>query len=132
MHWNLGGWLGCQLGGSAWMLVASLLSFRSDAATAVTVLAFFTIVNLVGAAVWRWKHRLSPYVAVQILLPVLGAFSLATVFVLEHAGLYEAIQIGGKVSASSSYFLIFAIVIVLMAVFYFRFGRRSKSSDETA
>ena len=114
------------------MLVASLLSFRSDASTAVTVLVFFAIVNLVGAALWWWRHRLSPYVAVQILLPVLGAFSFATVFVLDRAGIYEAIQIGGTVSASSSYVLILAIVIALMVVFYFRFGRRSKSSDETA
>ena len=114
------------------MLVAGLLSFRSDIATAVTVLAFFAIVNLVGAALWRWRHRLSPYVAIQMLFPVLGAFSLATVLVLDRAGIYEAIQIGGKVSASSTYVLIVVIVVALMVTFYFRFGRRSKSSDESA
>lgn len=118
MHWNPGSWWGCQLGGSSWILIAGLLSFRSNQATAITVLVFFAIVNLVGVALWRQKHRLSPYVAVQILLPVLGAAGLATVFELERAGIYEAIQIGGKISASSTYVLISAAVIVLMAVFY--------------
>ena len=124
MQWNLYGWLGGQLGGSAWMLVAGLLSFSADRTSAVTVIVFFALANLVGVILWRRRNRLSPYAAIQILLPVIGVLSLAAVYVLERAGIYETIQVGGTVSAKATYVVIAVVVAALMLMFYMQFGRK--------
>ena len=130
MQWNLGGWLGGQLGGSVWMLVAGLLSFFENPIAAKTVIALFAVANLIGIMMWLRRKRLSPYAAIQMLLPVLGVFGLAAVFVLDRAGVYETIQIGGTISARATYVAIVLIVAALMLIFYFRFGRRSEKNDE--
>ena len=132
MKWNLGGWLGGQLGGSVWMLVAGLLSFSTNPTTALTVIIFFALANLIGAVLWARRDRLSPYVAIQILLPVLGVFGFAAVFVLDRSGIYETIQIGGTISAQATYIVIVLVVTALMLMFYYRFGRRSRKNDEVA
>ena len=130
MQWNLGGWLGGQLGGSVWMLVAGLLSFFDDPKTAVTVIVLFALANLVGVILWSRRDGLSPYAGIQILLPVLGVFGLAAVFVLDRAGIYDAIQIGGTISAYVTYTAIVVVAAALMLMFYFRFGRKSEKNDE--
>jgi len=131
MQWNLGGWLGGQLGGSVWMLVAGLLSFSENPTAATTVIVLFVLANFIGTMLWRRRERLSPYAAIQMLLPVLGVFGLVAVFVLNRAGVYETIQIGGTISARVTYAAIVLIVAALMLIFYFRFGRRSEKKDET-
>jgi len=113
------------LGGSAWMLVAGLLSFSTNPTTAFTVIVLFALANLIGAVLWARRDRLSPYVAIQILLPVLGVFGFVAVFVLDRAGIYEKIQIGGTISARATYIVIVLVVTALMLMFYYRFGRRS-------
>lgn len=132
MQWNLGGWLGGQLGGSVWMLVAGLLSLSEDPIAAATVIVFFVLVNFIGTMLWRRRERLSPYAAIQLLLPVLGVSGLAAVFVLDRAGVYEKIQIGGTISARATYATIVLVVAALMLFFYFRFGRKSEKKDEAA
>ena len=124
MQWNIYGWLGGQLGGSVWMLVAGLLAYSSDPMAAATVFVFFAVANLVGVILWRRKDSLSPYAGIQILVPVLGALGLAAVYVLDRAGIYEAIQIGGAVSARGTYIIIALVVAALMLMFYFQFGRK--------
>ena len=130
MQWNLGGWLGGQLGGSVWMLVAGLLSFSTDPTAAMTVIVLFALANLVGVILWRRRDGLSPYAGIQILLPVLGVFGLVAVFVLDRAGIYESIQVGGTISAHVTYIVIVVVVTALMLMFYFRFGRKSEKNDE--
>ena len=132
MQWNLGGWLGGQLGGSVWMLVAGLLSFFENPIAATTVIALFAVANLIGIIMWLRRKRLSPYAAIQMLLPVLGVFGLAAVFVLDRAGVYETIQIGGTISAQATYATIVLVVAALMLIFYFRFGRKSAKKGEAA
>lgn len=124
MQWNLGGWLGGQLGGTAWILVAAILSFRVDVTTAVLVIALFLIANIIGIAIWRRRDRLSAYAGIQIFLPILGAVGLAAVYVLQSARIFEAIQVGATVSARSTYFIIILVIAALMLMFYFQFGRR--------
>ena len=112
------------------MLVAGLLSFFENPIAATTVIALFAVANLIGIIMWLRRKRLSPYAAIQMLLPVLGVFGLAAVFVLDRAGVYETIQIGGTISAQATYVAIVLIVAALMLIFYFRFGRRSEKKDE--
>ena len=63
MQWNLGGWLGGQLGGSVWMLVAGLLSLSEDPIAAATVIVLFVLANFIGTMLWCRRDRLSPNVS---------------------------------------------------------------------
>lgn len=124
MQWNLGGWLGAQLGSTVWILVAGVLSLWVDVKTALVVMALFTVANVIGIAIWRHRDELSAYAGIQTLLPVVAVVGLATVYVLDRAGIYEAIQVGGTVSARSTYAVIILVVAALMFMFYFQFGRK--------
>lgn len=123
IQWNAGGWFGSQLGVSAWMLVAGALALQQDTSAGLMVLALFLIANTIGAGLWSQRDRISPYTGIQTLLAVLGATGLAAVYVLDRAGIFEAIQIGAKASARSTYLILILVVAVLMISFHFRFGR---------
>lgn len=125
LRWNIGSWLGAQLGGSCWILVAGVLALRFDVSTALLVIFLFVIPNLIGLAIWRQRERVSAYAGMQLLLPILGAFGLAAVFLLERAAIFEKIQIGASVTATSTYGIILLVVAALMLLFYLQFGRNS-------
>ena len=129
LQWNAGGWFGSQLGGTAWMLVAALLTTFQDLVTGLILLAVFAVPNAVGSVLWTRRKSTSCYAATQLLLFLIGVFGLLAVYVLEHRHLWESIQTGGTVSAGSAYVTVVAVVAILMVVFYFRFGRDSKGSD---
>lgn len=129
MHWNLGGWLGGQLGGTLWILIAGLIASTMRFATGLVVVGLFVAPNIFGFWLWSNRDRIAAYRATQILLPIEGAFGLAAVFVLDRAGLWEAIQQGGSVSAETTYVLIVIIVIALMLLFRHRFGGASESDQ---
>ncbi|MFQ5547663.1 MAG: hypothetical protein ACE5FV_05190 [Woeseia sp.] len=124
MQWNLGGWLGAQLGGSVWILVAGILSLRADVNAALVVIGLFILANLIGLAIWRHRERLSAYAGIQLFLPVLLVVGLAAVYTMERAGIYETIQVGGSVSAGSTYGILVLVVLGLMLMFHFRFRRK--------
>jgi len=124
MRWNIGGWLGAQVGGTVWILVAGILSLWIDVNTAMIVIGLFVIANVVGMLIWRRRDKMSAYAGIQTLIPIVGAAGLATVYMLERSNIYEAIQVGGTVSARSTYGIIVLVVAVLMLMFYFQFGRK--------
>ncbi len=124
MQWNLSGWLGAQLGSTVWILVAGILSLWVDVNTAIVVIALFVVANVIGMAIWRRREKLSAYAGIQILLPIVGVIGLATLYVLERSTIYESIQVGGTVSARSTYGIIIVVVAALMLMFYFQFGRK--------
>jgi len=120
MRWNLGGWLGGQVGGSCWMLVAGLLSIPANSNAAITVLGLFVLANFAGWLIWRRRDSLSPYKGLQLLVPVLGATGIAAVYVLDNAGIYESIQVGSSVTAWETYVIFVGVVVVLMVMFWWR------------
>ncbi len=124
MQWSLGGWLGAQLGGTAWILVAGILSLWVDVTTAMAVIALFVFANVIGMAIWRRRETLSAYAGIQIVLPIVGIVGLAAVYLLDRAGIFESIQVGGTVSARTTYGIIILVVPALMLIFYFQFGRK--------
>ena len=130
MQWNIGGWVGAQLGCSIWMLIAGILSMRHDVIAAVIVIGLFIVVNLAGVTLWTRRESLSAYAGIQILLPIMGVGGIGAVYVLDRAGIYEAIQVGGKVSAWSTYVILIAVVAALMLMFYFQAGRKGKSGGD--
>lgn len=124
MRWNIGGWLGAQVGGTVWILVAGILSLWIDVNTAMIVIGLFVIANVVGMLIWRRRDKMSAYAGIQTLIPIVGAAGVATVYMLERSNIYEAIQVGGTVSARSTYGIIILVVAVLTLTFYFQFGRK--------
>jgi hypothetical protein len=124
MRWNLGGWLGGQLGGSCWMLVAGLLAIPADLTAAIEVLLLFAMANLAGWLIWRRRESLPPHKGLQILLPVLGATGMAAIFVLDRAGIYESIQAGGSVTARQTYVILVGVIAALMVMFWWQNRQR--------
>ena len=119
MAWNLGGWLGVQLGGSAWLAVAGILALNHHVPAALSVLVLFAVVNVYGWTLWTRRLDIAAAGAMQRLLLVLGGSSLLAVFVLDQIGIFEAIQIGGRVSARAAYVIIFAAFGALMFMFQY-------------
>ncbi len=120
MRWNLGGWLGGQLGGSCWMLVAGLLAMPADAQAALIVLGLFLLANLAGWLIWRRRDSLSPYKGLQLLIPILGLTGIVAVHVMDRAGIYESIQVGASVTARETYTILIVVVAVLMVMFWWQ------------
>jgi hypothetical protein len=129
MQWNRGGWMGGQIGGTLWMLVAGLLALPKDAASASIVLVLFAAVNLLGILLWRRRAELPVLAAFLILLGALGAAGCAAIFTLDHAGIWESIQIGRRVSAGASYIVLAAVVLGLALLFTLR-SRRSGEGEQ--
>ena len=122
-QWNLGGWLGAQLGGTCWILIAGLFALPSDTQVGLTVITLFVIPNVIGWRFWRARNRWSAYRALQIMILVEGAFGLMAVYVLDRVGLWETIQQGGTVSAEATYGIILIVIASLMGMFYLQSKR---------
>lgn len=126
LSWNRGGWLGGQVGGSCWMLVAGLLSIPANLDAAIAVLGLFALANFLGWLVWRRLESLSPYKGLQMLIPILGAIGIAAVYVLDSAGIYESIQVGASVTASETIAVLIGVVVVLMIMFWWQDRQHKK------
>ena len=120
IRWNPGGWFGSQLGGSCWMLVAGLLAIPADLTAAIVVLGLFAAANLAGLMIWRRRDSLSPYKGLQLLVPLLGGAGIAAVYVLDRAGIFEAIQVGASVTAVETYAILIIVVAALMILFWWQ------------
>ncbi|MCZ6827170.1 MAG: hypothetical protein O7D88_06705 [Gammaproteobacteria bacterium] len=126
LSWNRRGWLGGQVGGSCWMLVAGLLSIPANLDAAIAVLGLFALANFLGWLVWRRRESLSPYKGLQMLIPILGAIGIAAVYVLDSAGIYESIQVGASVTASETIAVLIGVVVVLMIMFWWQDRQHKK------
>ena len=126
LSWNRGGWLGGQVGGSCWMLVAGLLSIPANLDAAIAVLGLFALANFLGWLVWRRRESLSPYKGLQMLIPILGATGIAAVYVLDSAGIYESTQVGASVTASETIAVLIGVVVVLMIMFWWQDRQHKK------
>lgn len=119
--WNAGGWFGSQLGASLWLLVAALLAAIQAPEVGLKLLLVFLFANTVGYLLWH-KRWFSCYASIQALIGLLGLCSLYAIYLLDHAQLWRAIQKGGSISAQSGYYLVAAVTLILMLMFYIRFG----------
>ena len=86
-QWNRGGWFGSQLGATLWLvLLGSVLLAQSRWVGGLVVL-FGLIPNLVGLLIWRRRHSVSPYPAIQALLAVCGLAALCAMLSIRAAGI---------------------------------------------
>jgi hypothetical protein len=75
-QWNTGGWFGSQAGGTSWMLVGAASVFTQAPRIAAVFLACFLLANGIGTWMWCRRDCLRPYLALQLLLLVVGVSGL--------------------------------------------------------
>ena len=121
-RWNKGGWFGSQLGGTAWMLVGSVVLFPPAPEVAGIWIACFAVANGIGSWMWRRRERIRPYPALQSLLLACGVSGLTALVALHvlRPGLQIARPFGMDL-ADEPRNLVWLIIVVasLMAWFHF-------------
>ena len=123
LDWNANGWFGSQLGGTVWILVAAAIALGHNTWTGLTLIVIFLIPNIVGYLLWSRKY-FSCHASIQSLFGLSWVFGMLSIYVLDRSHLWLEIQKGGSISAISGYFLITLIILILMLMFYLRFGRK--------
>ena len=108
-----GGWVGSQLGGTAWMLLLALMvGTQGSLFTAASVVALFAFANGVGVALWALRHRLRFWTALIWLVVACGATGAASVYVLQTAAAWEAVQVEPWVYPAEAGYVVLAVVCV--------------------
>lgn len=130
--WNgkHGGWVGSQLGATAWLFLAGMLATNEGSmSSGLTVCGLFLIVNGIGLVFWACRRRLRYSTALTLLLLVSGTASTVAIYVLNAAGAWEAIQMEPWVfSAGTSYLFVVAVHLVAAVVFHRVFRRETSAS----
>jgi hypothetical protein len=138
-HWKMGGWLGGQLGGTAWMFVGAVVLVRHAPEVAGVWLVCFSVANAIGFCMWRRRDRLRPYPALQALLLACGVNSLMALIALHvlRPGLRIARPIGIYLADKPQQIPWFLVLVVsLMTYFHLmEWGakqERSRSEGQTS
>ena len=72
-QWQSGGWFGCVVGGSAWMIsTAAILAFNGQPTLALIPLGCCLVGNFVGCALWYRRDRVRPFPALIGILTLLS------------------------------------------------------------
>ena len=85
-QWNWGGWFGSQVGATLWLVLLGALLLAQGKPAGGLVMVFGVVPNLVGLALWRRRHSVSPYPAIQALLAVCGVCALGALVFLRASG----------------------------------------------
>jgi hypothetical protein len=74
-QWNMGGWLGGQIGGTAWMLPTALMCYLKDGAIGIALVCLFfcALCNAIGIWLWSRRDRIAPFPAQMVLMLVCTA-----------------------------------------------------------
>ncbi len=91
-QWSPGGWFGAQLGGTVWMLIAAVVLIPEGAEVAGIALLCFSVPNLVGLLLYRQRHRIAPYPALQGLIFVIGIVTAIIVVYLNQSGFVQKVD----------------------------------------
>ena len=106
-----------------WILVAAAISLGHEVSTGIILILLFLVPNIVGLILWHLR-KLTCYQSMQILFVLCGISGLLSVYVLDQNNLWLEIQKGGAISKEAGYFLLTATVLVVMAWFHLKFGRK--------
>jgi hypothetical protein len=117
--WNLGGWLGSQLGGTLWILILGLLLVPRDFGAGSVCLGVFVLCNLGGFLLWRSRQSLSAYAGLQGLLAILFAGVVVVYVTLLLRGPSKPPEPGALVSTSLP-LVVVVMFPALMLLFYLR------------
>jgi hypothetical protein len=117
-HWNLGGWLGAQLGSTLWLFLLAFVTMGKDAGAGLALFGAGLAANGVGFLLWTSRARLRPYVALQLLIAAIGASTLAAFLVLDAKGLLAGLD--PRIASTRTYYGLLAIYPGLMLLFALR------------
>ncbi len=120
MKLQASGWFGAQLGGTIWILIAAAAVWVLDAPEFIDLIGIFLAANLIGFGLWSYRHKVKPLLALELLIVTVALAGLLSVYILDKAQLFMRIQVGGQVSAQSTYIIIVAISLSLMLLFYWQ------------
>ena len=115
MRWA---WFGGQLGCSLWMLVAAVIAgLEGSFQSTIYVLGLFAILNGIGLLLWFSRRKLRLRNAVTTLLIASGTLGITTIYILNSAGVWEAIQLSPWVFSAETSYVILAVVHVVVLLF---------------
>ena len=80
----------------------------------------------VGVALWSRRSRMAMVSAVQFLLATFWVCSIAAIFVIDGAGLWETLRIGGGTNMPASWAYVILTVLVLAVGVTCEFRRRKQ------
>ena len=114
-----GAWVGTQVGCTAWQAIAATLAIVEGSMSALIVFMLFVGANAVGLLLWTLRHRLGLWNALMLLVLVCGTTSIGALYVLDVAGLWDAIQMEPWVyPAEKSYVAIPAVHLAVLFVLF--------------
>ena len=91
------------------------------------VLALFFVANGVGGVLWRQRSRMSLFSGMQVLLAAIWACSIAAIFAIDRAGLWDTLSVGGRNNPSALRTYVMVTVLVLALELLFQLLQHKKS-----
>ena len=85
-QWNLGGWLGAQIGGTVWMVILGFTLIAREPVFALVSLGLALLVNGLGLWLWSRRDRLEPYPCIQGLLATVAIATLILLVTFDATG----------------------------------------------
>ncbi len=67
LQWNLGGWIGAQLGSTVWLAICGCVTMTYNLGVGLGIVGCFLAANAIGFLLWRSRARLAPHLGVQLL-----------------------------------------------------------------
>jgi len=128
LRWNAGGWFGAQIGSTVWILVSAFLAVVQEPATGALLFGLFLLPSIIGTVLWK-RRFLSCYASMQYLLLAILISGLFAIYLLDGAKIFESIQTGASIPARSAYFTLSTVIVMLMVLFFIRFGRAGDKGD---
>jgi hypothetical protein len=124
-QWNIGGWLGAQVGGTVWMVILGFTLIQRNSWMACLCLGMALLVNLLALWLWSRRDRFAPYPCIQGLLAAVTLATLAILVTFDATGRLADLDPRFRNNPRGLYTLLFMFP-ALMAMFHFqnRLGRK--------
>jgi hypothetical protein len=114
-QWNTGGWFGAQIGSTLWLFLLGAMILNANAVIGFVLLFLFILPNLVGWIIWRERHRIEPYPAIQALLGMIGFSSLFAVIILDLSGYLAKLEPGMRDIPKQAYWYLLIFPVMMIA-----------------
>jgi hypothetical protein len=124
-QWNTGGWFGAQIGSTLWLLLIGAMILNTNAIMGSILLFLFILPNLAGWILWRERHRIEPYPAIQSLLGTIGLSSLFAVIILDLSGYIVKLEPGMRTSPKQAYWYLLIFPVLMIAFHFLNSGDRN-------
>jgi len=128
LEWNLPGWAGSQLGGTAWLLIAAIVLTFVDPVAAQGPLLAFVLSNVAGILIWNLRARLSALAGLQWLLGIMGVLALGAILWVDSRGHLGVLWQTGRTGTNAAFpwntWVVYAVLLtypVLMLAFWLRY-----------